>query len=69
MNKDFSNRVRMMRHERRWSQKELAERVGCAQTTIGSIEAEYRGASMDLLIRIANALEVSTDYLLTGKSA
>lgn len=68
MNKDFSNRVRMLRHERRWSQAELAEHVGCAQTTIGGIEAERRGASMTLLVKIANALNVSTDYLLTGRN-
>lgn len=66
MDKGFSNRVRMMRHERRWSQKELAERVGCAQTTIGGIEAERRGATLGLLVKIADALEVTTDYLLKG---
>lgn len=66
MNRDFSNRVRMLRHEYRWTQKELAERIGCAQTTIGGIEAERRGASMSLLVKIADALGVTTDYLLTG---
>lgn len=67
MNKYFSFRVKELRKRLGLTQQELADRAHCAQTTIGGIEAEHRGASMNLLIKIADALETTTDDLLTGK--
>lgn len=55
------NRVRM-----RLSQAELAEMIDLSAYHIGSIENGKKGPSLDALIKIADALDISTDSLLIG---
>ncbi len=60
----FSERLHAARVRRRWSQKELARRAGVATKDIMHFEEGFSRPSFDRLRRLANALEVSTDYLL-----
>lgn len=60
----FSDRLRAARIRRRWSQKELARRAGVATKDILHFEEGFSRPSFDRLRRLANSLEVSTDYLL-----
>jgi transcriptional regulator with XRE-family HTH domain len=61
----FQIRLRTAREElRKWSQSKLAEKAKLPPSSIAHFETGTRKPSFDTLRRLANALEVSTDYLL-----
>ncbi len=61
----FRERLRTAREElRRWNQSELAGRAGLPPSSISQFETGTRKPSFDTLRKLANALEVTTDYLL-----
>jgi putative transcriptional regulator len=51
------NRIRVLRAERRWSQAELASRVGVSRNSIVSIENGHFDPSLSLAFAIADAFE------------
>ena len=61
---DFGRRVRKRRTELGLTQGELADRVGTSLSFVGHIERGTRKASLDTLVALSNALEISTDELL-----
>lgn len=64
----IASRVKAARLEKGWSQGQLAEEVGLSQSTIGNIEAGVRKRPREL-VSIAKALEVSAEWLESGKGA
>lgn len=61
----FKERLKTAREElRRWNQSELAGRAGLPPSSIAHFETGTRKPSFDTLRKLANALEVTTDYLL-----
>lgn len=64
----FGERLKQLRHERGWSQSQLAKAVGLTKQAISSYEINNITPSFDRLTLLADALHVSTDYLM-GKSA
>lgn len=56
--------VRKKRREKRWTQSRLAEAVGLSVSFMGHIERGSRKASLETLISICNALDVSPNFLL-----
>lgn len=61
----FRERLKTARETlRRWSQAELGAKAGLPPTSIAHFEAGARKPSFDTLRKLANALEVTTDYLL-----
>jgi transcriptional regulator with XRE-family HTH domain len=61
----FRERLRTAREKlREWSQSELAEKSGLPSSSIAHFENGSRKPSFDNLRRLANALQVTTDYLL-----
>ena len=60
----FPRRLRAARKHRRLSQGELAGRSGLQASAISHFERTDRKPSLDNLRRLAEALNVSTDYLL-----
>jgi transcriptional regulator with XRE-family HTH domain len=60
----FKDRVRAAREMRGFSQSELAEKAGFQPSAISHFETGGRSPSFDNLKRLADALSVSTDYLL-----
>lgn len=56
-------RIRQIRSERKLTQEELAEKADTDHTVISRIEGG-RNLTVETLIKIANALDISTDYLL-----
>ena len=60
----FQQRLRAARGTREWSQSDLAQRAGLPPSSIAHFETGSRKPSFDTLRRLANALEVTTDYLL-----
>lgn len=62
----IGSRIREVRKERGWSQKQLAEKVGIAQASISGLEtSESYGTTY--VARLAAALGVSPLWLETGK--
>lgn len=63
------DRVKELRKLKGMTQKELADKLGLkSQTTIAAIEVNKNNLSSELLIKMADFFNVSTDYLL-GKEA
>ncbi len=63
---DLGRRIRKQRTVRGWTQEALAERVNVSTSFIGHVERGTRKASLETLVAIANVLDVSLDYLLSG---
>lgn len=58
-------RVRMLRQDRDWSQKELADKLFVAHSQISRLESgETTNISSSLLVSLSKVFHVSTDYLL-----
>ena len=60
----FSFRLRAAREKRDLSQGDLAKRAGLQPSAVSHFETGSRKPSFDNLRRLADALKVSTDYLL-----
>ena len=64
----MAERLKGLRKERGWTQKELQAMSGVPYTTISRIErGNPRQINTNTLVALADALEVTTDYLL-GRS-
>jgi transcriptional regulator with XRE-family HTH domain len=60
----FQERLKAARDLRKWSQGDLASRAAMPPSSIAHFESGSRKPSFETLRRLANALEVTTDYLL-----
>jgi len=60
----LGERIRELRKEKGWSQAELGELVGTDSQHISRYETGRITPSVDALVRLAAALDVSTDYLV-----
>lgn len=60
----FPKRLRRARELRKFSQAELGSRAKLPPSSIAHFETGSRKPSFDTLRRLANALEVTTDFLL-----
>ena len=65
----LGERVRELRQRRGWSQQQLAEKVGVRQKQISSYERGTNTPSAEILISMAEAVEVSLDFLAQRSSA
>lgn len=62
----FGVRVAGLRTGKHMSQMELATRLNIAKSTLGMYETDKREPNFEIVQRIANIFDVSTDYLITG---
>lgn len=62
------DRIREIREAKRLTQDQLAERTGISKGFLSDVENGKRNVSSEYLLRIANALNASVDYLLRGTS-
>jgi transcriptional regulator with XRE-family HTH domain len=60
------DRIREIREAKRLTQDQLAERTGISKGFLSDVENGKRNVSSEYLLRIANALNASVDYLLRG---
>ncbi|WP_017727059.1 helix-turn-helix domain-containing protein [Halalkalibacterium ligniniphilum] len=60
----LSMRLKQARKRKNLTQQDLAERVLTKKTTISNYETGYSTPSNTMLVDLANALGVTTDYLL-----
>ncbi len=61
----IGERIKQLRGEQRWSQADLATKIGGADAgQISRYENGHIAPSADAIVRLAEALDVSCDYLL-----
>ena len=58
--------LKARRGGRRWTQRDLAARVGVTRNTITRLEAGTRRPSVELLDRLATAFDLSYEDVLKG---
>lgn len=63
----IGRRIRERRKQLRLTQDELAERAGVMPQTISSAERAKTALRPENIIRVSEALGISTDFLLTGR--
>ena len=62
--KVFGTRIKEVREDRKLTQEQLAEMLNVTTKHLSKIETGLRGPSVQLLISLAEKLDVSADYLL-----
>ena len=60
----MGNRFNKLRKQQKLTQGQFAEQVGISTSFMGHVERGTRAASLETLVAICNALNVSPDYLL-----
>jgi len=65
----FAQRLKSLRAEKGINQNELAQAMNVKQGTIGNWETQKRAPDSEMLIRLADYFDVSTDYLLGKESS
>ena len=66
--KKIGRRIQEYRRHWKMSQEDLAVAAEISTYHMGSIETGKKGPSLSVLVKIANTLDVTTDYLLTGST-
>ncbi len=64
---DFAKRLKQLRKQQGWSQTELGNAVGIHYNHIGRYERGDSRPSGDVLARLADLFDVSSDYLIDGE--
>jgi transcriptional regulator with XRE-family HTH domain len=64
---EVGKRIAEVREERGLTQRQLADKAGLSVAFLSEIENGKRNLSSKKLLRIADELNVSTDYLLRGE--
>ena len=65
---ELASRVEYLRNKRGWTQQTLAEEVGFSRSQLANIERGRGGTSLLMIVRLANTLKTTTDYLLGRKT-
>ena len=60
----LGEQIKKLRMNKGMSQVQLAEKLNVTKQSVSNWENEYIMPSVDMLIKIANFFNVSTDYLL-----
>lgn len=61
---DFGKKLKKLRQDAGLTQQQLADKLWVTKTTVSYYELSDRNPSPEILIKIAKAFHVSTDYLL-----
>ncbi|PGH85795.1 transcriptional regulator [Bacillus thuringiensis] len=63
----LSIRIKELRKKKKWSQKELGEKVDVSESFISKVESGKKQPSREVTAKIAEIFNATTDYLL-GRS-
>jgi transcriptional regulator with XRE-family HTH domain len=66
---NVGERIRLERQKLSYTQERLAIAADISKSFLSEVETGIRNPSAEYLLRIANALEVSLDYLMKGSVA
>ena len=64
--KALGSRLKQLRKQKRWTQKELAGKVEVRFQQLNKYESGLNIPPAEMLVKLADALGTSIDYLLTG---
>lgn len=64
--KHIGRQIKKARSNKKMTQAALAELVEMSTTYISHIESAKKQASLEVIVRLANALDVTVDHLLCG---
>ncbi|MFS8637490.1 MAG: helix-turn-helix transcriptional regulator [Gemmatimonadota bacterium] len=59
----MKNRIRVLRAERRWSQQDLAERLGVSRQTVNAIENGKYDPSLPLAFKIGKVFGLTIEEI------
>lgn len=65
--RQVGERIARLRRSKGWKQKELASQVGCSLQQVSKLERGSWMPRMSVIVRLADAFNVTADYLLTGR--
>ena len=60
----MGEKLKSLRLEKKYTQKQISERIGLAISAVSSYESGARYPSYDVLVKLSRIYHVSTDYLL-----
>ena len=60
----IGKRIKRYRMDKKMSQEDLANKIGTVYKHVSNIETGAKGPSLEMLVMIANALDISADDLL-----
>lgn len=63
----FAERLKPLRKEKGWTQRQMSERLECTERHYQKVEYGQINVSATMLMELADCFGVSTDYLL-GRS-
>jgi transcriptional regulator with XRE-family HTH domain len=64
--KAFGARLKQLRKDKNWTQKELGNKIGVTYTQLNKYEGGTNSPPLDKLVILASVLETTADYLITG---
>lgn len=67
--KEFGARLKQLRKQKGWTQKELAAKVDIRSSQLNKYESGLHTPPVDKLLLFAEVLDTSVDYLLTGDAS
>jgi putative transcriptional regulator len=65
----MTNRLRVLRAERRWSQADLAERLGVSRQTVNAVETERYEPSLSLAFKIARLFDQRIEEIFSDSAS
>ncbi len=66
LRKEFGARLKQLRKQRHWTQKELANKIDIRYQLLNKYEGGQHIPPAETLIKLAETLDTTVDYLLTG---
>ena len=63
--RSLADRLRELRREKKWSQEKLAEQAEMHRTYLAGIERALRNPSLENLVKLANALDITVAELFS----
>ena len=61
---NIGDKIIQLRKTKNWSQEDLANQIGSSRIMIGKYERNDNAPSIDVIVKLVKALDVSVDYLL-----
>lgn len=65
----ISKKIRQLRAEQGWTQKQLSEKLHVGKTTVSNYETGYSEPDLEMLNKMSKLFDVSIDYLLGNNSS
>ena len=67
--KSVGARIKQLRKQRGWTQKELAKHLEGSYQQLNKYESGIHAPPLDKLVQLADALNTTIDYLITGQTS